>query len=84
MGNISGFHPQCQALLRGFVARANSLFLQYRDPKTQSVVTLRPVSLDERLTVNASVGRADDGYATYTVTAGAIARFLVTASIMMI
>jgi len=73
MTNLDIFHPQFQALVRHFLVQANAFFLQFSEPEVQSRVTSRKVFLNDDLRVNASVGRDVDGYAIYTITAGAIA-----------
>jgi hypothetical protein len=73
MAKLDSFHPQFQASLCEFLARANLLFLQFPDPTVQAKVSSRPVLLHDGLHFNAWVGRAEDGYAIYTVTAGVIA-----------
>jgi hypothetical protein len=69
----SRFHPQFQRLLDAFEKDAQTFLLQWEDAKGRAQSSARPVTIDESLKLNAAVKRADDGYAAYTVTAGAVA-----------
>jgi hypothetical protein len=68
------FHPQFRGILNLFQQAAPSLFLRFgNNMRANSQSADRLVALDESLSFNASVGRANDGYARYTFTAGAVA-----------
>ncbi len=70
------FHPQFNALLQSFLRHASRFLIRDRNANADARYGNRPVTLDKNLAVNASVSRAQDGYAHYTITAGAIAALM--------
>lgn len=67
------FHPQFQGLIDLFKRQANTYLLQWTDPLARAQSAERPVLVTDDLDFNAAVLRGADGFANYTVTAGALA-----------
>jgi hypothetical protein len=73
MATLERLHPQFRHLLRLFLKNANTFLIHYSEADVLAKIGSRPILLDDDLSVNASVGRAEDGYAVYSVSVGAIA-----------